>query len=116
MEIVVYKKEYDSSTSVDNFLDFYYGLQMKYLASELLPKGLSALQIAEAVLRAIKIGTSSGMEIREHFMPVFSDFNGEIISDCKLSKLAYGLVLLNASPQLSVVGAWQVRVLKKFWN
>jgi hypothetical protein len=116
MEVLVYKKEYNFSPNLDNFLDFYYGLQMNYLASDFLQKGLSVQQIQDAVLKAIKIGTSSGIKIRKHFMPVFTEVNGEIINDCNLSKLAYGLVLLNANPELSIVGAWQVSVLKKFWN
>ena len=116
MELLVYRKEYDLTGSIDNFLDFYYSIHMPYLASDLLNKGLSPEQISDATLKAIRIGKSSSIEIREHFMPVFTEVNKEVFSDCKLSKLAYGLVLLNASPELSIVGAWQVRVLKKFWN
>lgn len=114
MELLIYKKEYDLEDSIDNFMDFYYSINMKYLASDLLDKGLATHQITDAVLKAIKIGKSSGIEIRKHFMPVFSQKGTEIIRDCKLSKLGYGLVLLNASPELLVVGKWQVSVLKKF--
>ena len=114
MELLIYKNKYEKPDVINNFLDFYYYIHLNYLASDLLKKGLSPNQISEAVLKAIKIGKSSGLEIRKHFMPVFTDKNKEIINDCKLSKLAYGLVLLNASPDLSSVGKWQIEVLEKF--
>lgn len=47
-------------------------------------------------------------------MPVYSAINQEIIQDCKLSHLGYGLVLMNANPNLSVVGDFQVNVLREF--
>lgn len=112
MDLLIYKQEYDLADSIDNFLDFYYNIQMPYLASDLLNKGLWPEQISDAVLKAMKIGKSSGIEIRKHFMPVFTEINKEVISDCKLSKLGYGLVLLNANPDLSIVGEWQVSVLQ----
>jgi hypothetical protein len=114
MEVLIYKKEYDSVNSNEVFLDFYYSLHMNYLASDLLNKGLSPKQISDAVIKAIKIARLSGVDIRKHFMPVFTELNKSIISDCKLSKMSYGLVLLNADSDLSAVGEWQMRVLQKF--
>ena len=114
MEITLYRKEYETIDSIENFLRFYNNLNMTYLASDLLKKGLSPKQIKKALLKAIKVGKSSGIEIKKHFMPVFTQVNFEIISDCKLSKLAYGLLLLNADVNLPVVGEWQVNVLKHF--
>ena len=114
MELLIYKNKYNKADTINNFLDFYYNIHLTYLASDLLEKGLSPKQISDAVLKAIKIGKSSGIEIRKHFIPVFTGISREIISDCKLSKLAYGLVLLNANPDLSSVGKWQIKVLEKF--
>lgn len=116
MELLIYKEEYDNIDAIDNFMNFYYNLQMNYLASDLLREGLSPKQITDAVLKAIKIGRSSGMDIRKHFMPIFTDINKEIISDCKLSQLGYGLVLLNADTELSAVGNWQIKVLETYIN
>ena len=116
MELLIYREEYDIIDSIDNFMTFYYNLDMNYLASDLLDKGLSPQQITDAVLKAIKIGKSSGIEIRKHFMPVFTEVNKEVISDCKLSQLGYGLVLLNADAELSAVGKWQVKVLETYIN
>lgn len=115
MEMTLIKKEYKKADSIDHFMDFYYSLQMRHLASDLLYKGLSPDHIKDAVARAIKAGKSSGIDIRKHFMPVFSGIEKEIISDCKLSKLAYGLVLMNADAQLPLVGRWQVRVLEEYF-
>ena len=89
---------------------------MKYLASDLLEKGLSPKQITKAILKAIKVGKSSGIKVEKHFMPVFTQLNSNIISDCRLSKLAYGLLLLNADVDLSAVGEFQVHILKKSLN
>ncbi|MBC8755886.1 hypothetical protein H2O64_14505 [Kordia sp. YSTF-M3] len=112
MEISIYKSTFNPIDSVESFLDFYYSLQMHFLASDLLDQGLSPKQISAAVLKAIKATKSSGLEIRKHFMPIFSQRNNEIVNDCKLSRMGYGLVLLNADVELSVVGEWQISVMK----
>ena len=114
MEITIYREEFIKPDSIDNFLDFYYSIHMEHLASDLLIKGLSPKQISDAVVKAIKIGKSSGVEIREHFLPLLTEINHEIMNDCKLSHLGYGLVLMNADVDLSVVGKFQVDVLKGY--
>jgi hypothetical protein len=114
MEVILYREEYKNVDSIDSFLRFYYNINMKYLASDLLERGLSPKQITEAILKAIKVGKSSGLKMEKHFLPVFTQVNSEIISDCKLSQLAYGLLLLNADVDLAVVGEWQVNLLEHF--
>jgi hypothetical protein len=116
MEISIFRKEYGTSESITHFMDFYYSLQMKYLASDLLYEGLSPQQISDAVLRAIKVGKSSGLDIHQHFKPLFSSIDREIIGDCKLSQLGYGLVLMNAEAKTSAVGNWQLKVLEKYFK
>jgi len=114
MEITFFTREYKNVDSIAHFIDFYYSLQLKYLASDLLNQGLSPKQISDAVVKAIGIGKSSGLNLREHFRPVFSGIDKEIINDCKLSHLAYGLVLLNADTNLSIVGNFQVDILQQY--
>ena len=114
MELSIYSKSYNDAEAILNFMDFYYAINMKHLASELLDKGLSPEQISDATVMAIKIANSSGIEAQKHFMPVFSGMGQTIIQDCKLSHLAYGLVLMNADASLSVVGEFQVDVLKRY--
>lgn len=115
MEISIYNDIGRTADSIDHFMDFYYSLQMRYLASDLLDKGLSPDHISDAVVRAIRAGKSSGMDMRKHFMPVFSAINKEIIRDCKLSEMGYGLVLMNADVKIPAVGKWQTKVLEEYY-
>lgn len=114
MEITIFDKGLHSADSIDHFADFYYFLQLKYLASDLLEYGLSPHQISEAVIRAINVGERSGLNLHQHFKPVFSSIDKEIIRDCKLSHFAYGLVLMNADVGLQVVGDFQVSLLQQY--
>ncbi|MBC8757635.1 hypothetical protein H2O64_23405 [Kordia sp. YSTF-M3] len=114
MKTILQKNTYDLTSSIDDFLDLYYSLSMRYWASDLLKKGLSPKQINTAVIAAIKIANSSGLEIRKHFRPMFSGTKQDLIQDCKLSLLGYGLVLLNADTNLSIVGTFQVELLERF--
>lgn len=116
MGLIIYTRKRETSDTIQNFMDFYYGLQMKYLASDLLNKGLSLEQISDALILAVKVASSSGIGVHKHFMPIYSSINREIMKDCKLSSLGYGLVLMNASPNLSVVGDFQVNILKEFYK
>lgn len=114
MELSVYSNRDDLADAIDNFMDCYYCLNMNYLASDLLDRGLSPQQITDAVTKAIKIAHSSGIGIHKHFKPIYSAIEQEIIKDCKLSRLGYGLVLMNADVDLSIVGDFQVSILKRF--
>ena len=116
MKIAIYKSIYQNSNSISNFMDFYYSLRMPYLASDFIAKGLTPSQIASAVTKAIKVAESSGIVIQQHFKPVFSGINHEIVKDCKLSKLAFGLVLLNADEENTTVGKFQVNILKEIFH
>ena len=114
MELLIYSERYKESDTISFFKDCYYSLHMTHLASDLLDKGLSTDQITEAVAIAMKIANSSGLEAVQHFMPVYSGKGHHIIQDCKLSHLAYGLVLLNAEANLPIVGEFQVNLLKRY--
>ena len=59
---------------------------------------------------------ASGIAAHKHFMPVFSSLKEGIVQDCKLSDVGYGLVLMNANPNLSTVGDFQVNVLKEYFK
>jgi hypothetical protein len=116
MAITLFAKEPLSSSTIDDFMECFYSLRLRYLASDLLYVGLSPQQIAEAVSKAINIGKSSGIDVRQHFRPVFSSLKNEIIKDCKLSHLAYSLVLINADIKVSSVQKFQLAVIKKYLN
>ena len=116
MELSIYTKIYNEGKAIHNFTSFYYSLHMKHLASDLLSKGLTPDQITDAVATAIKIAGVSGIETYKHFMPVYSGINQEIIQDCKLSHLGYGLVIMNADRNLPIVGGFQIDILKEYLN
>jgi hypothetical protein len=112
MKLLIYTKQYDLPDAFHDFMDFYHSINMKYLASDLLDKGLTPKQIADAVAMAIKVARSSGIKAHEHFMPVFSSIGPGIIQDCKLSPLGYGLVLINADISIPAVGGFQISLLE----
>lgn len=114
MQVIVHGATYGNAESIDNFLNFYYSLKMQHLASELLDKGLSPRQISKAVDKAVRIAKSSGMEVHKHFMPIFSGVGGAVVQDCRLSRLAYGLVFMNADEHIASVGQFQRSVLENF--
>lgn len=114
MEISIFTNEHKPADSIASFTEFYYSFRMKHLASDLLDQGLTPRQITEAVVRAMNVGKSSGMKIDQHFKPVFTGAGQQIVKDCKLSHLAYGLVLMNADVKLPVVGNFQVSVLSQY--
>jgi hypothetical protein len=114
MELAIYPREINMFNTIQNFMDSYYSLKMKYFASDLLDEGLTPKQISDAVIVAVRIASASGIDMHKHFMPMYSAIYHEIIKDCKLSHLGYGLVLMNANPNLSVVGNFQVSVLNEF--
>ena len=114
MELIIYHKEYESSESLENFLDLYFTKRMEYFAGDLLKDGLSPSDIKEAIQRAMEAGRAAGLEIRKHFAPIYSQINGGLVFDCKLSRLGFAMVLLNARPEIPIVGEWQLKVLKHF--
>ena len=116
MELSLYTKTYNNADVINNFMDLYHSLHMTHLASDLLKKGLSPDQISDAVATALTIAKTSNIETSKHFMPVYSGLNEQIVQDCKLSHLGYGLVIMNADKSLPLVGSFQVDILKEFLN
>jgi hypothetical protein len=116
MHLSVYSRAHNTEETIDTFLESYYSSQMKYLASDLLKKGLSYEQISSAITKAIKIATISDLKTCQHFKPVYSAIDNQIIKDCKLSDLGYGLVLLNADVNVAVVADFQINILNFFFN
>ena len=116
MEVIIYHEKYNREEALDNFIDVLYSNQMKYLASDLLKEGFSPSDIRSAVQRAISVGKSSDLDLRQHFSPIYTQSADQVIRDCKLSKLGYALVLLNAPAENPLVGNWQLKILKKYFE
>lgn len=116
MKVVVFNQSSAYDNSIDDFVSIAYTSQMKYLASDLLEKGLTAREITTAVRRAMLVAKSAGLNLRLHFAPIYTHTMSGTVRDCKLSKMAYGLVLMNANPQNETVGKWQLKVLETYFS
>lgn len=114
MEIVIFQQEKNLEESLGDFRDLYYSRRMKYFASDLLNEGLSLAEIHMAVQKAMATCKTAEMEIRQHFIPVYTQVNGNLLNDCKLSRLGYGLVLLNAETHNPIAARWQIKVMRDF--
>ena len=114
MSIVIFQEENILEETLNNFQDLYYGSQMKYLASDLLNEGLSPSEILSAVQKAMTICQTAKMELRQHFIPLYTQIDGMLINDCKLSKLGFGLVLMNAEIYNPTVARYQIKVMSSF--
>lgn len=99
------------SRPMHDFLEQLHGLELLHLASELLQEGLSADDIAEALQRAYRICETAELELPRHFHFIYTQSERGIFHDCRLSKLAYGLVLINANPRNKTVAECQIRLL-----
>ncbi len=114
MKIVIFQEEERLEESLSSFQDLFYSRQMRYLASDLLQEGLSPKEIKDAVQRAMTSCQTAEIELRKHFSPVYTQIKGTLVNDCKLSRLGYGLVLLNADVSIPVAAQWQVKILSEF--
>jgi hypothetical protein len=114
MEVTIYQEIQTRNESLDHFIDLLYSSQMKFLASELLQEGLSVEDISDAVKRAVTIARTAKLNIREHFSFVYTQLNGQLVKDCKLTKLGYALVLINARPDIKLTSTLQLKLLNQY--
>lgn len=111
--MIIFHQERDQNEAIDNFLDLYFSRHLKYLSSDLLKEGLSAADISKAVRKAMIACKTGGMDIRQHFLPVYTQVDGILFNDCKLSRLGYALILLNADVNVPIVAKLQLSVLNE---
>jgi len=70
------------------------------------------LELEIAVQRAIRACKALNLKVRCHFLPVFRDLDGQLVSDWRLSATAYRLVIINGNPSNPLVAKVQLEVLK----
>jgi hypothetical protein len=116
MEIIIYHQEYNSSETLENFIDLLNSCSMKYFASDLLEEGLTSRDISQAIERAMSAARAAGVETRKHFAPMYTQTQSGLIKDCKLSRLGYALTLLNADVKTPLVARWQVQLVSEFFK
>jgi hypothetical protein len=73
-------------------------------------------EVTAAVERAMRICSSNGLSIKEHFKTIYiSDSDTHTVQrDWKLSKLAYTLAMMNGASDNPMVGRLQFEVLKNY--
>lgn len=96
------------------FINSYYTKALRYRGSELLSLGLSLSELDVALKRALTCCRSAGHPIQKHFLPIYTSYGDRLIRDCKLSKLAYALVVLNAPVQNPAIAAFQIKLLANY--
>jgi len=118
MNLIIYKKRYPNASFITNFrTQYYFNKEMKHLASDLLEDGFTPPQITKAVQKAMAAARTANLAIEQHFFPVYTDLEGNLVKDCKLSNIGYGLVLMNGNVNLPIVAEWQLKILKNtLWN
>lgn len=104
-------KHQDSIYYCKEFINNYYSSGLRYRASDLISIGLSPHDLEVALRRAMTTCRVAGKQIRKHFLPIYTSIGGKLVRDCKLSRLAYTLVLLNANVQNPSVARFQLKVL-----
>ncbi len=98
------------------FINSYYSSTLKYRASDLLSLGLNPNDLDIALNKALTACKTAGRPIRKHFLPIYTSSGDQLIRDCKLSKMAYALVLLNAKVNNASVAAFQVKIIADYLN
>ncbi len=112
MELIIYSPREEESSTFSDFLDGLRSRQLTYLASGLIEEGLGPRDIVEAVRRATTACRTAGLEVNEHFKPVYSSYRGSLVRDCKLSRFGYYLTIINARPDSEMTAHWQYKLLE----
>jgi len=107
-------KIYTIEKVIDDFLHNFNYRQLCFFASDLLDKGFTVEDIHASLRRAMAICRTAKIPLKEHFIPLYSDRDGETIKDCKLSELGFQLLILNANPKNLFAAKFQLRVLKQY--
>jgi hypothetical protein len=113
-DIILYQPEYELHEAIDHFLDEYHSTKMTRLASDLLAKGLEPREIVTSVRKAVAICRTAGIDTRRHFYPVYTQYEGATVKDCKLSPFGFKLVLLNGPEQRLITAEFQIELLRMF--
>ncbi len=113
MELIVFQKQYAKSDAAQEFVNKIYQKDMTYLASELLDNGVHPDDIKLAVKKAMLSIDKVGLKTNKHFQPVVSAKNGTTFLDCRLSKMGFFMVVLNAEPKNNYIAHFQVKMAQQ---
>ena len=113
LKLQVYQGQIIDDESLEHFVDQVYGTQMPHLASDLLKEGITPTEIIRSVDCAIKTARMADLDIRRHFQFVYTQQQQGLVNDCRLSRLAMGLVLMHVEHCTAAIAKWRVRLLEK---
>ena len=114
MAIIIYHESYPNSDAVEQFFDAFNTAQMTYLASDLLKNGVSGEEISKALVRAFKASEAADLDVRKHFLPIYTQGAEGVFNDCKLSELGFRLLLINADITVPAIAKYQLKLLQAF--
>ncbi|GIV31203.1 MAG: hypothetical protein KatS3mg029_0554 [Saprospiraceae bacterium] len=116
MKLIKYRAVHHYASAPTEWLETWYAMHMNYLASDLLHFGLSPWEIQSALDRAMKVCKTAGWDVDEHFYPVYTRIGGTLFKDCRLSRQAYALTILNAPEDNPYVARFQVELVRKYFK
>ncbi|WP_136481560.1 hypothetical protein [Cognatitamlana onchidii] len=114
MNIIKYNSFNRPNKGIDYYLKSYYFSKMPYTASELLDKGVPSKDIINAVKEAIRVMVLLDVDTEKHVSKFYSQYKGLLFKDCKLSELAYALVLLNLNNETMYAANIQLTIAEYF--
>lgn len=116
MKLVKYRVVRRYAHAPTEWLETWYAMHMNYLASDLLRFGLSPRDIQMALDRAMNACKAAGLDVDEHFYPVYTRIGGSVFKDCRLSRRAYALTILNGPEDNPYVAKFQVELVKRYFQ
>jgi len=100
MKITVYHRNNKyRGRGINEFMDIFLMSRMKYLASDLVYEGVPKEDIVRAVKEAMGVLDGFGIEVNEHFRPVYTQLRGTLFKDFKMTQKGWFMVLLNLPPK-----------------
>lgn len=114
MNLIVY--EYQGIPDpIAGFVDQLNERELRYSSFDLLQLGLETLdEVEAAVSKAMHTCNSAGMPLNENFKMVYVNIEGRMMKLWRLSKVAFGLSLINANPQNEKLANLQLALLKRW--
>ena len=113
MQLIIYGRNDEPYESLEAYLDALRSSKMTFLASSLLEEGLSPSDIMEALRRATTACRTAGLQVEDHFKPVYSSYRGSLVRDCKLTRTGYLFMVINAPADSPCAANWQYRLIQK---
>lgn len=114
MKIIRYRKICDMNRAPSEWVESWQYYNKKYMASDLLNEGLTPGEISTAIQRAMDACNARGLNLDQHFVPVYTPINGRLYKDYRMSELGLLLTFMNAQPHNPNVASFQLSLIKNY--